>query len=364
MKIGIISFTEQGSKLAEQIFGNWEPEHAGFRDTSVSVHDWAKECFAGKRALVFIGACGIAVRTIAPFVKDKLSDSPVIVIDECGNYVIPILSGHVGGANELAVRIAAKCGAIPVITTATDVHGRFAADVFAGKNALTILNKDGIVKVSSRILRGEQATISVQPDGIPDTDRWTDACPKELQMVAYPPQGETDIVISADPEALERGILRLRPKEYVMGIGCKKGKTAEEIADFAEHVCEDILSLSAEADIGKQLQRGREKITLSDIACAASIDRKKEEPGIVDWTEQNRIPFVTFSEEVLKEIPGEFTTSEFVERQVGVDNVCERAAMAAAGAGGRLIVKKQAANGITLAIARRKWSITFDETDY
>lgn len=109
-----------------------------------SVSVWAGEQMAAHHALVFVGACGIAVRAIAPWITDKLHDSPVLVMDEQGQYVIPLLSGHVGGANELAVRLAGELGAVPVITTATDLHGSFAVDLFAKRNDLWIHNREGL----------------------------------------------------------------------------------------------------------------------------------------------------------------------------------------------------------------------------
>lgn len=115
-----------------------------------SVSVWAGEQMAAHHALVFVGACGIAVRAIAPWITDKLHDSPVLVMDEQGQYVIPLLSGHVGGANELAVRLAGELGAVPVITTATDLHGSFAVDLFAKRNDLWIHNREGIARVSAK----------------------------------------------------------------------------------------------------------------------------------------------------------------------------------------------------------------------
>lgn len=194
MKIFVAAFTERGKQLGKQIFRDWEPEQVIYRNKE-SLEEWTARGFKAQALLVFIGAMGIAVRAIAPYVKDKLTDSPVVVLDEAGNYVIPVLSGHVGGANEYAARIADKIQALPVITTATDVNGLFAVDVFARKNALTIINREGIGKISSRILAGEKV----------------------------------DIVISAEPRDYENAVLALKPKEYVLGIGCKKGKSYEEI---------------------------------------------------------------------------------------------------------------------------------------
>ncbi len=266
--------------------------------------------------------------------RDKLADSPVLVMDELGQYVIPVLSGHVGGANELAKRIAAKSGAIAVITTATDLQKKFAVDVFAKKNKLSIVNKDGIVRISSKILKGEQTTIALQCMA-------SGRFPAELTAVAYPPDQPVDIVVSADPLALQMGTLKLKPRQYVLGIGCRRGKTKEEIMAFIQTV---LLEWDP-----------------SDIAAIASIDRKADEPGIVQWANTYGVPYVTYTEDELNRVPGQFTASIFVENQVGVDNVCERAAVRAAGAGSRLVMKKQAGDGITLAMAKRDWSVVFDE---
>ena len=158
MKIVIITFTDRGTLLAEKIKGALEKkdrDRAERREIQIearhrkessdrpldgvkkespaqkSLTEWAGQQFAEKNAIVVIGACGIAVRMIAPFAADKLTDSPVVVADEAGNFVIPLLSGHMGGANGLAEEIAQQIGAIPVFTTATDVNDTFSVDVFA-----------------------------------------------------------------------------------------------------------------------------------------------------------------------------------------------------------------------------------------
>ena len=333
MDISIISFTENGKKLSRRVFTGWEPERvflytkctttSGLEEdksaeTTViqrveeDTVSWTGAQFAAGRAIVFVGACGIAVRMIAPFVRDKLTDSPVIAMDEMGQFVIPLLSGHVGGANALAMRIAKVVGAVPVLTTATDVNGTFAADVFAKQQGLTIQNKEGIARVSSKILAGKMA----------------------------------DIVIATDENALSHGILRLKPKEYTLGIGCRRGKAYEEIRDFVD----------------KQLEALG--ITMRDVNAVASIDRKRDEEGIIRLANANRIPFYTFSAEQLKHISGNFTPSEFVNSQVGVDNVCERAAMAAAGDRARLVLPKTAENGMTLAVAHAPWQLARETADY
>ena len=142
MRTAVISFTKKGRALSEKIrdvlsaddeirlytgqkkAGEIEREYLdahGICSLKKPLAEWAGEQFEQKNALIFVGACGIAVRAIAGAVRDKLKDSPVLVVDECGQYVIPILSGHVGGANEIAERLASRLSATAVITTATDV---------------------------------------------------------------------------------------------------------------------------------------------------------------------------------------------------------------------------------------------------
>lgn len=310
MNISMMCFTERGSRLA----GNTAEK---LRDDNVSVEcrhggksaetlrAWAEEQFAAKNALIFVGACGIAVRTIAPCIKDKLSDSPVLCIDEAGQFVIPILSGHAGGANELANKIAGIIGAVPVITTASDVNGTFAPDVFAVKNDLTIMNRDGIARVTSKILDGQMA----------------------------------DIVISRDLSELSHGILKLKPKEFIIGMGCRRGKGYGDIAAFIDRQLESL------------------GLDISDIMLLTSIDLKKDEEGLIRWSNSHRVPFRTYTADELKNAKGFFAGSDFVKECTGVDNVCERAAILAAGEGGELVMHKKAENGMTIAVARKKWRL-------
>ena len=346
--LGIISFTEEGRKLSLRIAQQLAKE--GWTSSSVpveaSVHAWAKKQMDKGNALLFIGACGIAVRAVAPWLKDKLSDVPVVVLDEKGRYAIPLLSGHMGGANELAHFLAGKIGAIPVITTATDLNGAFAVDVFAKKNGLHIANRDGIARVSAKALAGKPVTLSLEPGhcacvGTQQSEEPIN--PGGVQLVPYPPKQPVDVVVSSEEHVFEAALL-LRPKEYVLGIGCKRGKKEEEIAAF---VSEKIRGAG---------------ILENQIAACASISQKQDEPGILAWCRKRRIPFFTYTAQELQRVPGDFQASDFVREQVGVDNVCERAALKACTAGGVLVMGKCAANGMTIAIARREWRVAFDES--
>lgn len=343
MKICVISFTERGKHLANRIKEIMQgSEVMLYQKPEEGLEAWTGRQFAEKNALLFIGACGIAVRTIAPYLKDKFTDPPVLVLDERGSYVIPVLSGHMGGANELAEFLAERLGAQAVITTATDINGKFAVDLFAKKNNMMILDREGVAKISAKALREEKITIAVEEE---DNGAVGKELPEGLERVPYPPRQKADILISSgadNPQSKEQAVLRLLPREYVLGIGCRRGRSEAEIDAF-------IMRNLAKAGIA-----------LSAVAAVASIDRKRDEPGICQWVQKTGVPFVVFSEERLRQMEGDFCSSAFVERAVGVDNVCERAAMAACAEGGVLILPKQAENGITLAIAKQKRPIRWE----
>ena len=369
MRLSMISFTENGKHLSERVAKLLDREleirlyakfAAGIEDdiysdilfVKTSVGDWAKERMQEQDALLFIGACGIAVRAVAPFLTDKLHDVPVLVMDEKGKYVIPILSGHMGGANDLANHIAEKTGAEPVITTATDLNKKFAVDLFAKRNSLYIANKDGIAKVSSKVLAEKEITMSIEAGHeIPfgdtsmsqkrDKNREIIGEESGIRLVPYPPVGFVDVIVTSKDDMFDASLL-LKPREYVIGIGCKKGKKVNEIDDL----------------ILKTLKK--KGISIIQIFALSSISQKRDEQGIIEWCRKEGIPFITYTAEELQEVDGNFTKSLFVKDQVGVDNVCERAAVKACGEDGKLILPKVAENGMTIAIARREWKVCFD----
>ena len=252
--------------------------------------------------MIFISACGIATRAIAPHIDSKLRDPAVIVIDERGNFVIPILSGHIGGANELARDIASFLHAVPVITTATDINNLVAVDEWAVKNNCNIENPIAIKKISSEILERHSVGVAVT---------------HELQPAPFPVT------------------LWLRPKNLILGVGCNRGIDEHEFEaaakEFLDSSGASILSLKA----------------------LASIDIKADEYALVSFARHHDVPFVTFTAEELRSVPGVFASSKKVLSVVGVDNVCERACMLAGGAGAVLMRSKYIySRDITFALAR------------
>ena len=346
MIICVCSFSDQGTEWEKVLKFQLPDVHWVIKPHEEKTSEWVKIQFSKRLPILFIGSVGIAVRIIAPLVKDKFLDSPVMVMDEGGRNLIPILSGHIGGANEIALKIAAKIGANPVITTSTDVHNVYSIDVFAQKNALKIMNREAIKTVAKKFISQKEIWLKV-----PRLFDLGDEPIPESIVFAYddePISCDAEIVLSE--KAARQSIkvspdtLILVPKKYCIGVGCKKGKSFEELNAFLQ------------ATLG-----GHDEDFLENIAAFASIDIKKDELGLINLAQYYHVNFKTFSAAKLEAQPepeGGFTSSDFVKEVTGVSNVCERSALACAGEGARLIIKKQTANGMTLAVAERIPKIT------
>ena len=157
-----LAFTDTGLALARRLADALPGSVDRCGSGGVSLAGWTALQFAQSDALVFVGAVGIAVRAIAPYCRSKASDPAVVVLDECGRFAVPVLSGHLGGANDLARALAAVCGAVPVITTATDAHGIFAVDEWAKHQNCTVLEAERIKHVSSKLLAGQSVRFAAE----------------------------------------------------------------------------------------------------------------------------------------------------------------------------------------------------------
>lgn len=357
-RIDVFSFTETGSALNRRLLHIFEEQ--GIACAGYTIRKYAKEGLRplpenmkekiggtwGESDLIFIGAAGIAVRYIAPWVKDKFTDPAVIVIDETCSYVIPLLSGHVGGAVSLADWIALQTGGIPVHTTATDVQEKFAVDVFAKKNYLRIMNRETAKKISAAVLDGE--TIAVYAPGF---EIRSEQMPGQLVLCESEEKcGNYRFQIRIQKETGESGetdktVLRLEPARVVLGAGCRKGLDPEIFEEQVSAVLE---------------QNG---IHPSDLAALASINLKKEESAMRRLAEKWKLPFFIYSAEQLNEVEKVSCTSEFVKKTTGTDNVCERAAqrmcMEVCGKEGKLIRGKYAEAGMTAALVRMPQELIF-----
>ena len=342
MKLAVFAYSRRGRDTAARIrtalgaAGDqcrcYAPEkYAGgeFRPITPPAGQFTGPVFAWADAMVFVGAAGIAVRSIAPHVRDKRTDPAVLCVDELGRFVIPLLSGHIGGANALAERLARALGAAAVVTTATDINHRFSVDAWAAREGLFIDSMSAAKAVSAAILEGpvplccEFPVVGELPPGT-QAGTW----------------GEVGICISWREKRPFDKTLLLVPPVLHLGLGCRRGTGAERIQAAVERVL---------ADNG---------IHPRAIQCAASIDLKRDEPGLLDYCARQGWPAAFYSTQELGALEGEFTPSERVLRVTGVDNVCERAAMMGAW---RLVVRKTAWEGVTVALAEKRWEARFED---
>ena len=323
--VALAAFTDRGRALAERLA---DALGGSLRPEGQPLADWTAERFPRCEALIFVGAVGIAVRAVAPHLGSKARDPAVVCVDETGRWAIPIL----GGANALARRIAALTGGEAVVTTATDLNHLFAVDLWAKKQGMAVINPERIKQVSAKILRGEAVGIDCSyPLPYPAPELVQRGTPGDV-LVSYRPA--------------ETSALQLAPRVLTLGIGCKRGTGAQTLEAAFSRFCAE------------------RRILPEAIEQAASIDVKRDEAGLLTFCASHDWPLAFYSAEELRDVPGDYTASRFVENAVGVDNVCERAAVRCAGGG--LIEKKYAREGVTFALAERRadydWSWQDGET--
>ncbi len=346
MKIQVISFTDCGSRLNAELCGKLEnygyacegyaPERfAGEHGLHVVEHDLRAWIGArwGSCGFLFIGAAGIAVRMIAPWVKDKLTDSPVVAVDEKGKFAIPLLSCHMGGAAGIARDVAECTGGVPVVTTATDVQGKFAVDVFARDNHLLLTDRGLAKRISAAVLGGERVGLYhaageiAKLSGVP---------PKEIEVCEDGRESDgfrygIRIAQSLELQPRKDRILTMLLGNLIVGIGCRRGM---DCADLREGLC------------GVLERRG---LLPGQIAAIVSIDLKRDEEGLIRLADELDVPFLTYPADELRKVREVSSSSAFVEQVTGVDNVCERAVLCCR-RDVRLIREKVCLEGMTVAV--------------
>ncbi|MFZ5450188.1 MAG: cobalt-precorrin 5A hydrolase [Thermodesulfobacteriota bacterium] len=339
--IKILALTSKGAALARRLCGElagaqcWlsqaqagEPGDRAFSRLS----DAFKEAFDQGDNLVCVMAAGIVVRGLAPYLRGKDKDPAVVVVDEAGQFAISLLSGHLGGANDLAREVARILGCTPVITTATDVQGLPALDLLAAKHGLTIENLPGVRVISMALLEGRPVRL-VDPHGyLAET---VAATPKQFALEpdldqALRTPGPT-VYAGFRERPWPEGWLVLRPRNLVAGMGCHKGTPPEKLIDFIKQTFH------------------QEGLSLLSLKALATIEAKKEEPGLRLAARSLGVEFLWFTAEELEAMPAP-NPSKRVARHVGVESVSEAAALKAGGV--ELIVPKRKVACATLAIAR------------
>ena len=323
MKCAVISFTEAGNKIAKTIRGRIpNTDIYSNKGYPAGVKSEIGAIFEEYNRIVFVCAVGIAVRLIAPYIKDKTRDPAVVVVDDLGRYAISLLSGHLGGANDLAREIAEVTGAQAVITTASEARGIEAVDMFAQRCCLVIENMEDAKTITSIMVNG--GTLRV----VSEINR----------RINYPRISDTGYdgslyITSRATIFCDKPYCVLRPKNLTVGVGCRKGKSKDDILNA-------IYTVFKENDL-----------SIKSIDCLASIDLKKEEQGLIQACEELGCDFKTFTKEQINSVQQSFAGSPFVKSAVGVGCVCEPCAYLASG---EIIVGKRALNGVTVSVGRKK----------
>ncbi|KAB2927627.1 MAG: cobalamin biosynthesis protein CbiG [Leptonema illini] len=331
MKISVLSISSGGKRLAARIAGELGGG-ASCHPTGASL-ETLRQAFASSDAMVCIMSAGIVVRAIGQLCRDKQSDPCVVVLDEAGRHVISLLSGHLGGGNDLALRVAAITGGQAVITTASDVLGLTPIDLWAEKNGFAVRSeRRRLTEAAARLVN--EGKIRIFSHGV------CVGLPADFLPVDNP--AEADIILSWQ-DALSPDALCLLPRNLFVGIGCNRGTPQAEI------------------DAAVKETMRRHNLHRDAVAGLATIDAKIDEVAILAWARQEKLPLHFFSKERLNEVTG-LEASAQVIAAVGARGVAEPAAMLAAAGGdgepGQLIVSKIKWKNVTTAVVARKIACT------
>lgn len=330
----------------------------------VSMKETVKACvdayFGQVDAIVFVTASGIAVRSVAEHLTHKSKDPAIVCMDELGKHVISLVGGHAGGANALTQMLADVMWATPVITTATDVEGRFSIDDYAREHNLVVTDWEKAKAISAEVLTtGAEPVWMDEAEVLQEEEKnaceirkeqkstGIDGCENEINVQELQ-IGSHQVIITPQDGSVDVQTLQLIPRCIVAGVGCKKGTPVDKI----EHAVQDAFAKAG--------------LRMEALCAVVSIDLKKEEAGLLEFCETRNVPFETYAAEELQAVPGTYSASEFVSGVTGVDNVCERSAVKYASEHGmnqgeqllgrqakhgELLLRKQAYGGVTVALA-------------
>lgn len=338
MKIACLSFSEKGKYLGEKI------KELSLNDDRYIVHHFANgEVEGGIKSLmiylameydglVFISATGIAIRLMNPYIIDKTIDPAVVVVDDMGRFSISLLSGHIGGGNELAKWIGDIIGATPVITTASDGRGIESIDLFAMKNNYHMENMGDVKNITAMMVNGEKIGFYSEMDQIIEYNPLV-----LLDDLEYIDPSIKGLIIVGSSQYNGEGIsipkCRLIPKNINIGIGSRKGVKGTKIIQ------------SIEAAVN------RANLSTKGIKAIGTVEVKKDEIGIIEAAKYFDCPLKIFTIDEIKNVEDKFEKSQFVKDTIGVYSVSEPVAYLL---GGNLITRKSKHNGITISISKEE----------
>lgn len=291
-----------------------------------------QETFERDAAIVFIMATGIVVRMIAPLLKSKTKDPAVVVMDEKGDYVISLLSGHIGGGNDLAQELADFVGGQAVITTSSDVQQKIAVDVLAVRNNLLISSMVSAKDFASAVVNGEPLALVTEGQvQVVLDEQW-----RVNPSVVAPTEA---VLYISNRVAKNQPLLTLIPRNIVLGIGCRRDTSAEKIKRAIESVFETL------------------KLDIRSLRKIGTVDVKADEEGLIQAAAHYQVPLDIIARPSIKEIQDQFEGSDFVEKTIGVRAVCEPSALLASAKDGQFLMEKTAFNGITIAVWEESYEI-------
>ena len=346
-KVSVLAITKNGINIGErlkELFPNWDifvPSKLSNENKSIiwysePTSDKIIELFKNSNALICLFSLGAVIRLIAPYLKDKKTDPAVIVIDDKTNFVISVLSGHIGGANELTQEISEKLNALPVITTAADVNKTIAVDLVGREFGWKIDDETTVTKISAHMVNAEPIGVFQQTGN----KKWYKELPKNVTIYnsleeLKKSNSKAHLIISdtiIDNELAQESVI-YRPQSLVIGIGLHWDTTKDTIKDGIEH-CLKKFNLSSKC-----------------IAKLVSIKKSEDVQGLIDLGEEMKIPVEYVNREELAEIitPNPSNTVKAFE---GTASVSEAAAIKISN--GELIIEKQKfPPNLTVAIARK-----------
>jgi cobalt-precorrin 5A hydrolase len=325
--ISIICPSPKGKEIAKKLQEHLNGELC-IKDDNFNLSAVTSKAMGSSKGIIFISSTGIAVRAIAPYLKGKDKDPGVVVVDLSGKYAINILSGHLGGGNELAIKVSEILNNMPVITTASDNLGITAPDILAKENNLIIKDLKKAKYIAALLIAGK--IVAVKDDyntleiskGYEKVEELKEDCIWITNKLKLSDHKKSNNINYSK-------ILKLIKKDIVLGIGCRKGTPYELINDFVRDTLE------------------KNNIDIKAVNSVVSVDIKKNEEGIVRFADSINCPFKTYKREDIKTVQDKYSKSEFVLKTLGVTSVCEPCVDLA---GAKVIVNKIKSNGMTLAI--------------
>lgn len=342
-KIAYIAVTEKGKRLGRRVqdlvgkgdvYTTAKLQEEGVRCIEGKLKEYMAVLFKSYDTLIFIMATGIVVRSIAPYIESKFSDPAILVMDEEGHHVISLLSGHMGGANETTLLMSQLINADPVITTSTDVNNKAALDNIAkGLNAYIANFREAVKDINYRLVHNQKIGLYLDGDYQVDERGFTRLC--EVEDIKKQLETLEAVVYITHHKRLKfnhPNLIKVVPRELVLGMGCKKGTSVSHMLESFESYC------------------NKNNIDTHAFKVVGSIEVKKDEVAMQSLAQQLEVPFEIFTKEQIIQVEHLFAKSEFVKKNVGVYSVAEPVAYLLSE--GHLEIKREAYCGITFALGR------------